>query len=175
MRGLWILAAVLAFSVAARGDEKLPAFVVRACTGEFDGTEINPADKAGAKPIVVVFVAADKFDRPIARYLRALDEKLTAGLDGLKDVTATTVWLTDDAAKSKEYLPKAQLSLKLERTTWTVFEGEKAGPKGWNVDIASHVTAVIVRDGKELKRFAYGSTNETDVPELLAALREVSK
>ena len=42
----------------------------------------------------------------------------------------------------------------------------------WNIDIASHVTVIILKEGKELKRFAYGSTNDQDVPEAIEALKK---
>ena len=59
-----------------------------------------------------------------------------------QDAAVVGVWLTDDSAKSKEYLPVAQQSLQFQATTLTCFMGEKAGPKGWNINADARATVV---------------------------------
>jgi hypothetical protein len=61
-------------------------------------------------------------------------------------------------ANAKDYLPKVQESLKLSRTAWSVFPGEKTGPADWGLNPGTDVT-VIVADGKRVKAsLGYPST-----------------
>src|SRR5438132_47823 len=76
-----------------------------AVTGDAAGKEVDYAAQRKEKPTIFVFVQADKWDRPVARFLRALDQALAKDRN---DVHIIAVWLTDDVAKSKEYLPKAE-------------------------------------------------------------------
>jgi len=126
--------------------------------------EIDLAAQRKEKPTVFVFIQSDKWDRPLARFLRTLDQDLAKDR---KDVHVVAVWLTDDVDKAKEYLPKAQQSLKLSQTTFTVFPGEKAGPKGWAINTDAHLTAVVAVAGKVTASLGFRSTNETDVPDVL--------
>ena len=48
----------------------------------------------------------------------------------------------------------------------------KGGPVGWDVDIASSLTVVVLRGGKEIGRFKYESTNDQDVPEVIKVLKK---
>lgn len=145
---------------------------VWAVTGSHAGNAVDYVAERKDQTTVYLFVNGATWDRPIGRYLKVLDTKLAEGVKKSEDAQVIAVWLSDDAAKGKEYLPKAQQSLKLTRTDWTVFEGEKAGPEGWNVDVADHLTAVVVRGGKEIDRFKYKSTNDTDVPDVIKALEK---
>jgi hypothetical protein len=149
--------------------EKAAALRVMAVTGDHENKELDYVAERKDKPTVYVFIAADKWDRPVARYLRTLDEKL-GKLGG--ESRAVAVWLTDDANQSKAYLPKAQKSLKLEQTALTVFPGDKSGPDGWGVNPDASVTAVVVQRGKVAASFGYRSVNDTVVPEVEAALKK---
>ena len=160
---------ILASAVQA---DDLKPMKVYAVTGGFEGSEVDYVAERKEKTTVYVFLAADQWTRPVARYVKKLDEEIAGGIAGAEDAQIVAVWLSDDAAKGKDYLPKAQTSLLATRTDWTVFEGQKAGPDGWNVDIAAALTTVIVRDGKEVNRFSYKSVNETDVPEAVKALKK---
>src|SRR5207302_1702303 len=113
------------------------------------------------KPTIFVFVQADKWDRPVARFLRTLDQDLAKSRN---DVQIVAVWLTDDVEQSKAYLPKAQDSLKLAQTTFAVYPGDKNGPAGWGVNPNAHLTAVVAENRKVTASFGYRSINETDVP-----------
>ena len=162
-------------AVALESAEPEP-FKVFAATGDHAQKEIDAVASRKDKATVYVFLAADQWARPVARYVKKLDEAINAGKGNAKDPEANAdlrilvVWLSDDPMKGKEYLPKAQMSLQLARTDWTVFEGPKTGPNGWNIDIASTLTTVLVRRGKEIGRFSYKSVNETDVDEAIQAL-----
>jgi hypothetical protein len=155
---------------AAESKSLVRPLKVHAVTGEHAGKELNYAAERKAGTTVVLFVNAEQWSRPVARYLKVLDSELAKGVPGAEKAEAVAVWLTEDASQSKDYLPKAQMSLSLTKTSLTVFEGPKAGPEGWNVDIAAQLTAVVLRDGQEVARFDYRSTNDQDVPDLLKAL-----
>lgn len=173
----WPAVLLLLFSVgmvahpAFAADELQPVKVF-AVTGSQAGNTVEYVAERKEKPTVYLFVNAATWDRPIARYLKVLDTKIGAGIKGADDAQVVAVWLTDDVAKAKEYLPKAQQSLNLARTDWTVYEGEKAGPEGWKIDTTEHLTAVVARGGKEVARFAYKSTNDTDVPDVIKSLEK---
>lgn len=148
---------------------KIPKLKVYAATGDDAGKQLDFAAGRKEKTTVYVFVQADKWDRPVARFVRELDKEI-AKED--PDAKAVAVWLTGDQAKAKEYLPKAQMSLKLSNTTWAVFEGDKAGPADWAVNSDAHLTAVVAAGGKVKKSFGYRSVNETDVPDVIKALKK---
>ena len=153
-------------------DSALPEMKADAVTGDDAGKKITFTTTRKAKPTVYVFIRADKFDRPIARYLKALDKAL---VELGKDTHVVAVWITDDAEKTREYLPKVQQSIKLEATTLAVYAEDKLGPNAWALNDRAHVTT-IVTDGTKVKaRFAEQSLNETNVPEVTAALKPLLK
>ena len=53
--------------------------------------------------------------------------------------------------------------------------GEKAGPKDWGVNPDVDLTAVVVKDGKVVKRFGFVAPNEKTADEILAALADEKK
>jgi hypothetical protein len=146
---------------------EVPALKVDAVAGLVTGETKDFAAERKAMPTIYVFVQADKFDRPIGRFLKVLDQEL--GKDR-PDVQVIAVWLTDDVAKSKEYLPKAQMSIQLSQTVWSVYTGDKTGPANWNIDVAVSVTAVVADGAKVVKSFDYVSVNDTVVPDVLKKL-----
>ena len=139
-----------------------------AATGDAAGKEVDYAAERKAKPTIFIFVQSDKWDRPVARFLRTLDQELSKNRN---DVHIIAVWLTDDAAKAKEYLPKAQESLKLSQTTFAVFPGDKSGPAGWGINADAHLTAVVAQDQKVSASLGFRSVNETDAPSVLKILK----
>jgi hypothetical protein len=147
---------------------KIPALKVVAATGDAAGKDVDYASERKEKPTIYVFVQADAWDRPMARFLRELDQTLAKDRT---DVQVIAVWLTDDAAKSKEYLPRAQESLKLSQTIFAVYPGEKSGPEGWGLGSEARVTAVVAENGKVVASFGFGSVNETDAPPVLKKLK----
>jgi hypothetical protein len=161
----------LAQSKPTVGAEAKP-FKAFGMTGQFTGKQVELATGPVAHSQLYLFVAADRWDRPTARYLKVVDSAVLKGIEGVKAIDVYAVWLTNDAQKSKDYLPKAQQSLQFGQTSLAVFEGAKQGPAGWDLDADAHLTAVLVRDGKVVESFAYGSTNETDVPSLIDAIKK---
>jgi hypothetical protein len=135
-------------------------------TGDRSGEEIDGRWR-GDKPTIYLFVQADKWDRPVARFVRGLDDEL---VKNRSDIAVVAVWLTEDIEKSKEYLPLAQQSLQLRQTSLAVFRGDKNGPADWSIHSGAHLTAVIADSNRVVARFGYRSLNETNVPEVLAKL-----
>ena len=135
---------------------------VYAVTGEPKDKEVDYADLRKDKATVYVFVSAKDFDRPMFRFIKKLDEEL--GDDGL----VVAVWLTDNADKAKEYLPK--IAQYFKSAALTVFDGI-AGPKDWGINPDAHLTAVVAHKGKVVKSFGYMSLNETDAPEVVSTLK----
>ena len=154
-------------------DSEVSGFKVYAITGEFADKDVDYPKERQEKTTIYLFIAADKWDRPIARYLKKLDKAVTDGIEGTKEVEVVAVWLTEDATKSKEYLPKAQKSLTFEHTALAVFPGAKQGPDGWGIDTEAHLTTVVVKGQKVVASFGYRSTNETDVEEVVKSLKPV--
>jgi hypothetical protein len=140
---------------------------VAVITGENAGETLDVAQRRGVMPTIYIFIQADKWDRPLARFLRALDDDLRKDRS---DVAVIVTWLTDDVEAAKDYLPKAQQSIQLSQTSLAVFPGDKNGPTGWSIHSGAHLTAVIATDGRVLARFGYRSLNETNVPEVVAKL-----
>ena len=176
-----VLTVCVVFSVMATAEAQVKSgpeigtevkgFKARAITGEFAGKEVDYLENRGDKTTIYLLIAADKWDRPIARYFKALDKAVTDGAEGTAGVEVIAIWLTADVAKSQEYLPKAQQSLKFEHTALAVFPRSAQGPEGWGVNTDAHLTTVIVQGKKVVATFAYRSTNETDVKEVVSALK----
>jgi hypothetical protein len=125
-----------------------PALKVFDATGPNTASEVDyTADRKG-KPTVYLFVAADKWDRPVARFIKTLDTEVAKEID---DGYLVAVWLTTDAEKTKEYLPRAQQSMNLQRTALTCYLGDKGGPQEWSLDPDAHLTAVVSHEGKVIK------------------------
>lgn len=152
----------------AKGDP-VPGLKVFDATGAHKGNEVDYAAERKGKPTVYVFVQADKWDRPMARFLKHLDAAIQMEGD---DCHVVAVWLTDNVEKSKDYLPIAQQSLQLQATTFTCFPGDKAGPAGWNLNVDAHLSAVVAAKQKVAATFGYRSLNETDVPAVRDALKK---
>ena len=166
---LGLLAAGLARGDVTSGPkegEKVATLKVYAVTGEPKDKEVDYAGLRKDQPTVYVFVSAKDFGRPMFRFLKKLDEDL--GDDGL----VVAVWLTEDADKSREYLPK--ISRYFKGAALTVFSGT-AGPKDWAINLDAHLTAVVAHKGKVVKSFGYMSLNETDVPEVVETLKKAIK
>lgn len=172
------LTAVLFLATAVRAQvesgpvpgAKIAALKVTAATGEFADNEVDYAEKRRGKPTIYVFVQSPHWDRPMARYLKALDAGVKkAG----SDAQVVAVWLTPDPKMSQEYLPKAQMSLNMEMTALTVYAGATTGPENWGLNDRASLTAVVTDGETCAARFAYVSLNETDVPAVEKALKEV--
>jgi hypothetical protein len=167
--GLMIGSGIAAADVTSgpKEGEKPAELKVYAVTGEPKEKDVDYVELRKDKPTVYLLVQADQWNRPMFRFVKAVEEKVgNAGL-------VVAVWLTDDADKAKEYLPK--IAQYFNSAALTVFTGEKAGPKDWGINSDAHLTAVVVRGGKVVKSFGYQSLNETDAPAVADTLKKPEK
>ena len=145
-----------------------PELKVYAVTGDHADKEVTISTERAAKPTVWVFIPKDKFDRPMGRLIKDLDGKLGE----ITDAQLVAIWLTDDQFTTKEYLPKAQQSIKLERSALTFFQGDPAGPADWGINPDADVTVVVTGGGKVGATWGFVSVNETVAEKILTALKE---
>ena len=161
-----------------KAGEKVPALKAFGVVGTVEGKEADFAKARKDAPTIYIFVAAEENGlpvggRPAARFMKQLDTKL----GGTSDKAAiVAVWLGEKAfEKHKEYLPRFQMSLKLEKTSLAAFDGEKSGPNNWGINSDAHLTVVLANKGKVVKSFAFTSVNETDVKPVLEELKKAVK
>lgn len=173
------VAVVFAASVADEGGpkagEKVPALKAFGVVGSAEGKEADFAAERKDAPTVYLFVKAEEGGipvggRPLARFMKELDGKIG---DASDKAAVVAVWLGEKAFdKHKEYLPRFQMSMKLEKTSLAAFDGDAGGPNGWAVNADSHLTVVVANKAKVVKSFALTSVNETDVKPVLEALKK---
>jgi hypothetical protein len=165
------LAMSLAGAAAAAGPEvgkalePLKVEVLQA-GGEYAVRDI--AADAKEKPVVYLLVVAKKWDRPVARFVKTLDDKL-AGYSAAAEIQA--VWLTPDLNATKEYLPRVAQSLKFQNVGLSVFSDE-AGPEGWQPASDAQLAVVVANKGRISATFSFASVNETDVPQVGEAIKK---
>src|SRR5438552_10181498 len=125
LAGLLLVSPAIGQDVESGPESGKPAAALKVfdATGPGKDKEVDYAAERKDKPTIYVFVQADKWDRPMARFLKRLDEVLQK--EG-QDSNVVAVWLTDNADQTKAYLPKAQQSLQLQATVLTCFTGDKA-------------------------------------------------
>lgn len=152
--------------------EKVPGVKVFDATGPNKEKEVDYAAERKEKPTVYVLIAADKFDRPMARFLKTLDGMVKTDI---ADAYVVAVWLTEDVDKTKDYLPRAQQSIQLQNTALTCFPGAKSGPQDWGINSDAHATIVVVNKQKVAQTMGYRSINETDVKAVTEALKKAAK
>lgn len=134
--------------------------------GEYKADDIATAAKE--KPVVYLLVPAKKWDRPVARFMKTLDDKL-ASYSATAEIRA--VWLTADLNATKEYLPRAAQSLQFKSVSLAVFADE-AGPDGWKPASDAQLMVVVANKGRAAATFSFPSVNETDVPQVGEALKK---
>jgi len=142
---------------------------VFAATGDLAGKEVDYAAERAAKPTIYLFVPHDRFDRPLARMLKSLEK---SAVEAGQDSSLVTVFLTNDEPKTKEHLPRIQMSLQFTANPMVVYPSATMGPEGWSVNTDAQITAIVVKDGKATASFGYRSANETVAPEIVAALKK---
>jgi hypothetical protein len=159
-----------------KAGEKVPALKAFGVVGTVEGKEADFAADRKDAPTVYVFVQAENGGipvggRPAARFMKVLDGEV-AKLEG---PTVVAVWLGDKSFDNhKDYLPKFNMSLKLEKTQLAAFNGDKSGPNNWAVNPDTHLTVVVVNKGKVVKSFAFTSVNETDVRSVIGELKKAT-
>lgn len=152
-----------------KSGEKIPELKAYGLVGDIKDKSADFAKERGDLPTVYLFVNAAKFDRPMARYIKTLDQK--AG-DAADKVQLVAVWVGGDIDANKTRIPLINQSLKFDRTAMAVYEGELPGPNGWGLNSDAHLTTVIAHKGKVIKSFAYQSVNDQDVPKVIEELKK---
>ena len=142
---------------------------VFAATGDHAGKELDIAAERSKKPTIYIFVPHERFDRPLARLIKVLEK---AAIDVGNDSSLVTVFLTADEAKTKEHLPRIQMSLQFTANPLVIFPSVTMSPEVWSVNTDAQFTAIVVNEGKVTASFGYRSANETVPPEILAALKK---
>jgi len=141
---------------------------------QLNANRFEPTDAVSAaaeKGAVYLFVQAERWDRPMARFMKMLDEKLP---DFDASASATAVWLTRDVDGARQYLPRAADSLRMSKTSLSVYDGDVTGPEGWGINPDAFLTVVVAHKGKVVKSFGFVSVNETDVPEVGEVLKRAA-
>ena len=172
---LFLLAGVARAQDVSSGPEsgtKVPELKVYDATGAHKEKDVDYSADRKDKPTVYLFINAEKFDRPMNRFMKTLDGAVKKDFEGAYVVA---VWVGGDADKTKELLPRVQQSVQYEATALTLFAGDKEGPKGWGVNADVRLTAVVANKAKVTARFGYQSVNETDVPKVKEALEKAIK
>lgn len=152
-------------------DEAAPKLKVYAVVGDVQDKDVDYVAHRKGKPTIYVFIQAKEWSRPMARYLRKLDETVSK----TENAAIVAVWLTDDKEKTQAYLPRALMSLKLNATAYTLYANSKEGPDGWGINADAFLTTAVTNTGKVTATFAYLSVNETDVPKVTAAFQKALK
>jgi hypothetical protein len=157
--------------------DKVPALKVYAVVGMQENKEVDYAAERKEKPTIYLFVKSKEGGipeggRPAGRFMKELDKVVK---ETNADAYVVTVWLTDNEDKTKDYLPRIQMSLKFENTGLSYFQGGLKSPDEWGVNTDAHVTAVVAAKGKVTATFGYMSLNETDVPKVQEALKKAAE
>jgi hypothetical protein len=155
-----------------KNGEKVGELKVFAVVGSVENKEVNYAAERKDAPTVYLFVNAEKFSRPMARFMKELDKKLG---DAGDKAAAVAVWVGGEVDKNKDYLPRVNKSLSFDKTALTVFAGDAGGPNGWGVNADAHLTVVVANGGKVMKSFGFVSVNEKDVTAVLDELKKAVK
>ena len=135
-------------------------------TGPLADKEVDSAADRKDKPAVYVFVVADKWDRPVARFLRELD----AEVQKHDDAQIVAVWLTEDVGATKKYLPLAQQSLQFKATALTCFPVAKKTPEFWGINLEAGVTAVVAKQSRVVGSLGFRTAVENDVKAVMEVL-----
>jgi hypothetical protein len=151
--------------------EKIPPLKMLHVVGDNEGNEADATADRAEKPTVYLFVRTDRWTRPVARTIKVLDEKVNKESG---DARLFAVWLTDDKEKTKEYLPRAQQSLKLERTALLLHPDLNTGPEHWGINSDADLTVVVTANKKVAARFGFVSPNEKVVEDVLKALKKAN-
>jgi hypothetical protein len=172
--GMVLSSAVAHAQDVASGPDKqkpVPALKVFDGTGTHMGKEADYAAERGKKPTVYLFIWADKWDRPMARFFRDLDQ---AAFKQGGEAAIVAVWVGGEAEKNKTYLAIAQGALKLQASTLTAYTSDARGPNDWAINPDAHLTVVVAGDGKVTETFGYRSVNETEAPRVAEALKHAA-
>jgi hypothetical protein len=171
------MAVLLFLGTTARADvesgpvvgEAVPPLKVLAATGAAAGKEVDFAKERKEKPTLYFFVHAEWFDRPTARFLKAVAEGSVKIAD---EAHVVGVWLTTDKEATMDHLPRIHQALMLQNVTFAVAGDPDNAPDGWGINSDAHVTVAVAHRGDVAATFGYRSVNETVAEKVEKALKE---
>lgn len=123
---------------------------------------------------VYVFLPKSKFDRPVGRFVKALDTAMQKRQMLHPNLQIVLIWMTDDVTLGATRTNAIQTSLQLAASQWTVWNGEAKSPEGWVISDKAAATVVIVQKKKVQATFGFESVNDTVVPTIDAAVAKVA-
>lgn len=135
----------------------LKVFVVSA---DDNDQKADVAERSRKQPTLYLFVDAARWNRPMFRFVKTLEEQL-----GDSD-QVVAVWLAKDVDESKTYL--AKIRTYFVKAALCVAEASPEGPKDWGINPDASLTVVATRQGKVVKSWGYRAPDETKVTEVLA-------
>lgn len=152
-------------------NKPVPSLKTLQVVGDHADKDVDWKELSEKKPTLLVFVRSDKWDRPVARVLKQVDDALIAARKDLPDVHIGIVWISKDAEKAKEYLPKVQSSIKLQASSWNFFNGEVYDATGWQLSGDGAINLVHIKEGKAVWGRAYSTMQESIARQAIMALK----
>ncbi|HET6422739.1 MAG TPA: hypothetical protein VFG20_03595 [Planctomycetaceae bacterium] len=154
--------------------DTVPALKVQAVN---NGALADAADlvaKREDQETVYVFLPKSKFDRPVGRFVKALDTAMQKRQMLHPNLQIVLVWMTDDVTLGATRTNAIQTSLQLAASQWTVWKDEATSPEGWVISDKAAVSVIVVHKKKVQATFGYDSVNDTVVPTIDAAVAKVA-
>lgn len=152
-------------------NKPIPSLKTLQIVGDHADKEIDWKETAKTNYMLIVFVRSDKWDRPVARVLKQLDDALVAARKDLPDAHIVIVWVSKDGERAKEYLPKVQQSLKMQVSSWNHFNGEVYDASGWQLSGDGALNIVLVNDNKAVWGRAFSTMQESITRQVMAELK----
>lgn len=138
----------------------VPSLMAMQIVGDQQGKSLEWSKVSKNQPTIFIFVRSDKWDRPVARSLKQIDTAVNDLRKEEPKVQMCIIWISKDAENAKEYLPKAQQSIKLQASSWNHFNGEIYDVSGWQLSGDSALNIVVAKEGKVT--WGKGYTNPHD-------------
>ncbi len=176
---VWVMSLVLIGSAAASADdpvfsgpqvgEKLTPFLMRGVYDDQAGREFDLIDRAGDKPVFLVFV--HEVTRPSIALTRLL---MTYAARHAKDgLVSGVVWLADDPTAAEQFLRRARHALPTEVPIGISVDGAE-GPGAYGLNRHVALTVLVGRGGKVTANFALVQPSvQADAPKILAKVAEL--
>ena len=152
-------------------NKPIPSLKTTQIVGEQADKEIDCKETAQTKPTLLVFVRSDKWDRPVARVLKQIDDAFIAERKDHPDVHVGIIWVSKDAERAKEYLPKVQQSLKMQASSWNFYNGEVYDATGWQLSGDGSLNLVLVKNNKAVWGRAYSTMQEAIAKKVMKELK----
>jgi hypothetical protein len=153
-------------------NKPIPGLKTLQIVGDLAEKEIDWKETTKTKPTLIVFVRSDKWDRPVARVLKQLDNALVAARKDLPDAHLAIVWISKDGERAKEYLPKVQQSIKMQVSSWNHFNGEVYDASGWQLSGDGALNIVLVKDNKAVWGRAFSTMQESISNQTMMELKD---